>query len=273
MAFKSVTQYNEERFGGLFMLREDGESKDVIFLYRNVDDVLIADTHYIKSSEYTGYCHCTGRGCPACGKNIRVQTKLFIPLYDVESGEVLFWDRNARFEQQLMNDVLKKYPNPSEFIFRITRNGAPNDVNTTYNIMAVAKNTVKSYSPIMAENHFQSPDFYSNICKDIPAGEMHNYLTSNSEGYSGGSSAGLADYQAVPRGTVSTPISTPNAYIPDAIPDAIPDEIPDVAPGVEDGEALQPETPAEDPADFPAVATVEGGEPDAATVEDDGPDF
>lgn len=227
MAFKSVTQYNEERFGGLFMLREDGESKDVVFLYRNVDDVLIADTHYIKSPEYTGYCHCTGRGCPACGKNIRVQTKLFIPLYDVETGEVLFWDRSARFEQQLMNDVLKKYPNPSEFIFRITRNGAPNDVNTTYSIMAVAKNTVKNYSTIMAENHFQSPDFYSNICKDIPANDMHLYLTSNSDGYTGSNSSGqLADYQATPRGTVSTP----NNYIPEAIPEAIPDIADEVAP-------------------------------------------
>ena len=268
MAFKSVTQYNEERFGGLFLLREDGESKDVIFLYRNVDDVLIADTHYIKSSEYTGYCHCTGRGCPACGKNIRVQTKLFIPLYDVESGEVLFWDRNARFEQQLMNDVIKKYPNPSEFIFRITRNGAPNDVNTTYSIMAVAKNTVKSYSTIMAEQNMKSPDFYNNICKDIPATELHSYLSSNSEGYS--DNGALSDYQAVPRGTVSTP----NNYIPDAIPDAIPNTISCVNPN---GYTAQLDASVTTPSDLsvPDTANTVFHVPDAVDedVDDEAPDF
>ena len=65
MAFKTAREYNEDRFGGLFLLRNDGDYADVIFLYRSLDDVLIADTHYIKSADYSGYVHCCGRGCPA----------------------------------------------------------------------------------------------------------------------------------------------------------------------------------------------------------------
>lgn len=227
MAFKTVTQYNEERYGGLFQLRNDGEFKDIIFLYQNVDDVLIADTHYIKSADYSGYCHCNGRGCPACGKGIRVQTKLFIPVYDIENNEIVFWDRGSRFEQQLMNDVLLKYPNPSEYVFRITRKGAANDINTTYSIMAVGKNTVKSYAEILSENNATFPEYYSNICREFSSADMSIHLNQDSE--STGSS-NLQDYQAIPRNTVPTPTNYTPSGIPgqDMIPDSpFPDDISD----------------------------------------------
>jgi len=109
MAFKTVKTYNEEKFGGLFLLRNDGDFADVVFLYQSIDDVLVADTHYIKSSEYTGYVHCCGSGCPACAKGIRVQTKLFIPLYNIQDHEIQFWDRTMRFEPQLNQDVFSNH--------------------------------------------------------------------------------------------------------------------------------------------------------------------
>ena len=91
MAFKKVNDYNQEKFGGLFLLRNNGDYADVIFMYRSVDDVLVADTHYIKSADYSGYVHCQGRNCPACAKGIRVQTKLFIPMYNITDNELQFW--------------------------------------------------------------------------------------------------------------------------------------------------------------------------------------
>ena len=59
MAFKKITDYNEEKYGRLFVLKDDKEYADVILLYRSINDVLIADIHYIKSPEYSGYVHCT----------------------------------------------------------------------------------------------------------------------------------------------------------------------------------------------------------------------
>mgnify|MGYP007065811507 CR=1 FL=1 len=84
MAFKSMKTYNDERYHGFFLLRNDGDFADVIFLYQNIEDVLVADVHYIKSAKKSGYVHCCGEGCPACAKGIRVQTKLFIPVYNSE---------------------------------------------------------------------------------------------------------------------------------------------------------------------------------------------
>lgn len=214
MAFKSVKEYNEQRFGGLFLLRNHGDYADVVFLYRNLDDVLIADTHYIKSPDYSGYVHCCGRGCPACERGIRVQSKLFIPVYNLTANEIQFWDRSVRFENQLSADVFERCPNPSDFVFRITRNGAAGDINTTYNIQAVGKNTTSSYQEILNEFNVTMPDYYENICKDIPASQLAKMISSSS---SGGSSYGdsLPSYQVTPRVPTASNVPTTQTKISD----------------------------------------------------------
>lgn len=227
MAFQSLQAYNEQRYGGMFLLKDDGDFADVVFLYRSVDDVLVADTHYIKSADYSGYVHCCGRGCPACAKNIRVQSKLFIPLYVIEDDEIRFWDRTMRFEPQLSNDVFRHYPNPSEFVFRITRHGKSGDINTTYDISVVGKNTVKSYDEILAGSNAVFPNYYEKVCRDVPAVELKTMLNpapedaaGNNEGYVSPYAASIPDYQIKPRVTAkpaevhvvpSSTISVPEA--------------------------------------------------------------
>ena len=203
MGFKSVTQYNEEKFNGLFLLRNDGDYADVVFLYRGIDDVLVADTHYIKSADYSGYVHCCGRNCPACAKNIRVQTKLFIPLYNISDNEIQFFDRSIRFEQQLTNDVFNNFPNPSEFVFRITRHGVAGDVNTTYAISVAGKNSVKSYDQILREFKATFPDYYENICRDVSAVKLSHMLNASNNT---SASTDVPAYTPTPRVTVP-PIS------------------------------------------------------------------
>lgn len=61
MGFKSVKSYNDARYGGMFLLKNDGDYADVIFMYQDIEDVLVADTHYIKSPDYSGYVHCCGK--------------------------------------------------------------------------------------------------------------------------------------------------------------------------------------------------------------------
>lgn len=223
MAFKKVNDYNNDKFGGLFLLRNDGDTADVIFMYRSVDDVLVAETHYIKSAEYSGYVHCTGRGCPACGRNIRIQTKLFIPMYNITAGELQFWDRTMRFENQLQQEVFAKYPNPSEFVFRIRRNGAANDVNTTYSIMAIGRNTYMSYDEILAKHGIRYPEHYETVCKDVPQSTLTSMLNSgnvNSGSASNGSN--MPEYQATPRVIFtadSGPIGVSSYNADSAVPD------------------------------------------------------
>lgn len=212
MAFKTVKSYNEERFGGLFLLRNDSESADVIFMYQSEDDVLVADTHYIKSADYSGYVHCCGAGCPACAKGIRVQTKLFIPVYNITQGELQFWDRSMRFENQLASDVFSKFPNPSEFVFRITRHGAAGSIETTYSITAVGKNNFKTYQEILASNNCTSPEYYEKICKDVSISELAKMIDSGSA--SSTSESDMPTYQATPRVAYTPSVGAQNVPSP-----------------------------------------------------------
>lgn len=229
MAFKSVTNYNEEKFGEFFLLRNDGDYADVIFLYQSTEDVLVADVHYIKSADYSGYVHCCGKGCPACAKNIRTQTKLFIPIYNIEKDKIQFFDRTMRFEPQLQHDVFEQFPNPSDYVFRITRHGAAGSVDTTYEIQAVGKNNFKSYAQILVEQNAQMPDYYNNICKEMTHTELQAMLNDASAPTSNYVAGNGTTYTATPRAAAPTPTipeppaiavdqyAEPPVYDPDSI--------------------------------------------------------
>lgn len=197
MAFKSVEQFNDDRYHGMFRLVNDGESADVVFLYRSIKDVLVAQAHYIKSADYSGYVHCCDKGCPACAKGIRVQTKLFIPVYNIDKDEIEFWDRSMKFEPRLEKDVFERFPNPSEFVFKITRHGVPNDINTDYNISAIAKNAIGTYDEILQRCQAKMPDHYSTIIRDVSISELTSMLQNS--GSEPSAASGLPEYTPIPR--------------------------------------------------------------------------
>lgn len=202
MAFKKVSEYNAEKYDGLFRLPNDKDSADVVFLYQSINDVLVADVHYIKSNDYSGYVHCTGKGCPACAKGIRTQTKLFIPLYNMTDGEVQFFDRSMKFEPQLHSDVFARFPNPSEIVFTITRHGAAGDINTNYSIAAIGRNETLPFFDILKNHNVKFPDYYNNICRDVDAATMSKWLSDS--GNSSDYSSDLPNYEVTPRAPVAS---------------------------------------------------------------------
>lgn len=215
MAFKSVVDYNAERYRGKFRIPSNSESVDVIFMYQSKADMLIGDVHYIKSNEYSGYVHCLGAGCPACAIKkddgsmaIRIQTKLFVPIYNISTGAVEFWDRSPAFEHQMDEDVFDKgYANPSEYIFRITRHGGYKDRDTHYDILPVARNTLISYDAILAKLNIKFPDCYEDIVKSVPYADMTRMLQNRS-----GDGIGITqEYVPVPRAGYAP--SIPSTYV------------------------------------------------------------
>lgn len=217
MAFKKMTEYNEQRYGNSFRLVNDQDYADVIFLYRNTSDVLLADTHYIKSAEYSGYVQCLEKDCPACEKGIRVQTNLFIPMLvlshsdpDFKGPKIQFWDRTTKFQAQLMNDVFKNYPDPSCFVFRITRFGVPNDRGTRYTINVLEENLVGSYDAILAKYGISLPESYEIICKDYSATELRRILLQ--QNFQNNSQR--PTYGATPRTATQSNAVPPDAGVP-----------------------------------------------------------
>lgn len=233
MAFKKMTEYNEEKFGNFFRLVNDKDFADVIFLYRSTQDVLVGKMHYIKTPDYSGYVQCLERGCPACADGIRTQDRLLIPMLvvghsdiDFKGPRVQFFDRSMRFQPQLMQDVFRMYPNPSEMIFRIVRHGAANSVDTYYTIQAVqtVPESYGSYDKILADNNLTFPESYDLVCKDYSAIELRNMLNAPRDGVSTSSSS---NYGAVPRGTnYNASASAPQtSYAAQSVAEDIPSDL------------------------------------------------
>ena len=256
MAFKSFDKYIDDKNGSFFLLPNDKDYADVIFLYRNVQDVLVADTHYIKSPDYSGYVHCCGRGCPACAKGIRVQTKIFIPLYNYKTGRIEFWDRTNHFERQLQNDILSRFPNPSEYVFRITRNGAAGSMDTTYSIVPQGKNTTYPYEKILADNGVTLPAGYEAVCLDRTSAQISDMLNANA------ASVPTSEYNYVP-----TPRASANDYQPasTSIPEPVTIDVPEFNPDLQ--------APVADVPGMDAVVIADEGVPfdenTAQTITDD----
>lgn len=256
MAFKSMEQFNEEKYGNFLILPNDNDYADVIFLYRSKADVLMADVHWIKSDSYSGYAHCCGAGCPACayptkdGKGIRLDNKLFIPLYNVTAGKIQFWDRSTRFDVQLARDVFDRFPNPSEYVFRITRHGEAGDRNTRYEIKAVGKNTSMPYDKVLADFNVQLPDYYSTVVKEMSIAEMSLLLSTPAE--SAMTAVPRDAYVPAPSMTIPAPQIANNFDVPADIPDL---ELPPIF-NPQPDEAAVPETSDE----VSAAESVDGGE-------------
>lgn len=269
MAFKSFNQYQEDKNGEFFVLPNDKDYADVIFLYRSAADVLIAEgVHYLSTASYKGYAHCCGDGCPACkyptqsGRGIRRDTKLFIPLYNINKNKIEFWDRTPFFEQRLQTDVFSKFPNPSECVFRITRDGAAGSRDTKYSIVPIGRNSSRPYEKLLADAGVSLPDYYNTICKEMTIAEMANALNASSD------TSNLQEYgyTPVPRGAAAEPpvpelnVATPTYSEP-------PVTAPPVADMPEYNADLMPEYNSADVApapiaDFPSEETAPSGDDD-----------
>lgn len=212
MAFKSVEEFNEELYHGKFRLVNNGDTADVVFLYRSKRDELRVDAHYVNSADYSGYVHCLGKGCPACAKGLRVQHKLFIPLYVIKQNDalvnkILFWDRNVPFYKRLDQAVFNNYENPSDYIFKIIRKGEAGDKETIFDITATNRNSIGSYDSILAKFNATMPDYYSEVIREYTSSELASLL--KNEGSSPASD--LPDYMPIPRAGYQP--SIPDTYV------------------------------------------------------------
>ncbi len=201
--FKSLTEVREEKYKNKLVLFDDGDSADVILLYRSINEAALPmnGVHYLKGNSYSGYVSCNKAGCPACAKGVRNQKRIFIPVYNIATEEILFMDRpwNYFFENQLHKEVFDLYPNPSEVVFRISRHGSTGDKETRYSFTVVGKNDVATYEEIMAKFNISFPEYYDIICKDMNNAQMLELLSEAPVAVSDKSGMASVPYTVTPR--------------------------------------------------------------------------
>lgn len=140
---RSIEEFESQQSTSIkFNLKNDKDSADVVLLLQKYSDLKVIDIHYVQFPDYRGYVKCLDDNCPLCKVGKELRSRIFIPIYDIQSNTVKFWDRPVAFADELKKQVFNNYANPSEVVYTITRNGEKGNFETSYTFVAVSMNDV-----------------------------------------------------------------------------------------------------------------------------------
>lgn len=136
-------QYGGQGGSGYFSLKNDKDTARVRFLYNGINDVLGYSVHEVEVNGKKRYVNCPREygesldKCPMCKAGSPVRVKYFIPLYLLDSGNTVVWERGKEFGNKL-SSLCSRYPNLVTHRFEIERNGARGSKDTAYEIYPLA---------------------------------------------------------------------------------------------------------------------------------------
>lgn len=145
-ASKDLDKYSQDQVG-YFSLKDDGDSCRVRILYESLDDVEGYCVHRVKDKYGNQrYVNCIRNYedamdvCPCCSSpNIddrKTVTKFWIPLYKVDEGEAVLWDRGKAMYKQLATLMVEKGGAPfCGHVFTIERHGKAGSMDTNYELI------------------------------------------------------------------------------------------------------------------------------------------
>lgn len=169
-----------DNYGGgnnnFFSLSDDKQTAQVRFLYNDINDVEGVALHEVPVGNGNMDIECLRLYndpvdvCPLCAAGYQVKAKIFVPVYDVKTGETKIWTRGKRFIQKL-SSLCTRYNPLVNTIFEVERNGKKGDTNTSYEMYNIStdKKRIEDFPELPAEGIA----FFSKT-----ADEMENYLQS-----------------------------------------------------------------------------------------------
>lgn len=136
-----IDNYSSQGSGNYFSLKDDKDTALVRFMYESVDDIEGYSVHKVKVNGVDRYVNCLREytdplnACPLCEARHKLTARFFVPLYMMDTGETVIWDRgpgkNNSFYSQLTTLCNENNPLVSHPV-EIERNGAKGDLDTTY---------------------------------------------------------------------------------------------------------------------------------------------
>ena len=174
------TYEERDNYGGsgsanYFSLVNDKDTARVRIMYNGMADAGGYAVHQVDIGDKKRYVNClrsyrdSVEKCPFCAAQIAQKAKLFIPIYNINSKSVQFWERGKKFYQKL-SSLCSRYPRLVSEVFEIERNGVRGDMSTTYEIYPIdGDNTTLEDLPDI-------PDVLGTIVLDKSADEMNYYL-------------------------------------------------------------------------------------------------
>ena len=128
--------------GGFFALKNDRDIATVRFMYNSLDDMIGYAVHEVETDGKKRYVNCLRsynepvHNCPLCESGNRVLAKFFVPLFDIDSGEIKIWDRGRTF-YQMLSGLCSRYNPLVGTPFEIERQGKKGDTATRYQTYAL----------------------------------------------------------------------------------------------------------------------------------------
>lgn len=125
--------------GAFFALKNDKDTARVHFMANTMDDIAGYAVHQVSIDGKNRYVNCLREytdpidACPFCAAGMKIQAKLFIPMYNIDTNETQIWERGKTFLSKL-SSLVARYNPLVAWSFEIERNGKSGDTNTTYEI-------------------------------------------------------------------------------------------------------------------------------------------
>ena len=135
--------YGSASVNGFFSLADDKDSAVVTFLYDEEDgsDMDYFVVHQVEVDGRNRYVNCNAisedgesihpENCPLCEEGFPRVEKLFLQLYNENTGQVETWDRGRSYVQKIVT-LINKYGPLVNQPFEIVRSGTKGDQRTTY---------------------------------------------------------------------------------------------------------------------------------------------
>lgn len=174
--------YGGQGGGGFFSLRNDKDTADVRFLYDGIEDVVGYSVHEVQHNGKKRYVNCLREYgdpvnvCPLCASGAPVRAKYFVPLYDLEKGTIVTWERGKKFGQKL-SSLCAHFPNLVTHRFEIQRFGKPGSTDTTYEITPLADDPADANLTL---GNFEIEPVLGGLVLKKDADEMDTYLRTGS---------------------------------------------------------------------------------------------
>lgn len=166
--------YSQSNAGSYFALKDDKDTARVRFLYKTVDDIVGYAVYRVQVGDKERYVNAIRaynepiENDPFAMAGYKVQAKLFIPLYNEDTGEVQIWERGKTYFSRLASMANRYNPLYNEIV-EIERNGKKGDQTTDYQFYPIDN---KEFDI----NSIDIPDPLGTIILDKTYDEMAYYV-------------------------------------------------------------------------------------------------
>lgn len=168
-----------------FSLKNDKDVARVRFLYNGAEDIEGYSIHRVQVGERERDVNCLRDyndpidKCPFCKAKLPVNAKLYVPIFNEDTGEIQVWGRGKTFYAQI-SGLCARYPNTVGRTFDIERNGKAGDTKTTYNFYPVEQDDTTIEDILDDVGLDKLPDPLGTIILDKTADEMESFLQTGS---------------------------------------------------------------------------------------------